>query len=258
MVNIPSNSIQYGFLLDGLGSHTSRTMMLSELRLLLSACPRPTDIDGFRSSVLEENILLKQTGSTRKESFRRLREMYGLSEDLLIFRALRDLWDQETDAHSMLALLCANARDPVLRVTAETILSAHAGESVTAQMISNTVANHFPGRLNPTTLANIGRHAASTWTQSGHLAGRTNKVRVSAKCHPTSLAFALLLGYLCGERGDGLFNSFWARLLDDPLHILREQAIQASQQGWLEYRYAGNVTEISFRYLTRKGSIERN
>jgi len=30
------------------------------------------------------------------------------------------------------------------------------------------------------------------------------------------LAFSLFLSYLVGERGDGLFNSFWSSLLDNP------------------------------------------
>ena len=72
------------------------------------------------------------------------------------------------------------------------------------------------------------------------------------------LAYALFLGHLCGERGDGLFNSFWTQLLDNPQHVLRGQAVQASQQGWLEYRNVGNVTEISFHYLMRKETIGRN
>jgi hypothetical protein len=175
-----------------------------------------------------------------------------LSEDLLIFRALRDLWEEDIEAQPILALLCANARDPILRVTAETILSTQPGESINAQMIADTVAAHFPGRLNPMTLSSLSRHVASTWTQSDHLTGRNNKLRVRPKCYPASLAYALFLGYLCGERGDRLINSYWAQVLDNPQHILREQAIQASQKGLLEYRYAGNVTEISFRYLMRR------
>ena len=137
----------------------------------------------------------------------------------------------------------------MLRATAEVILATPPGTSVTAQMISKSVDEQFPGRLNATTLANIGRHAASSWTQTGHLQRRTNKVRSKAQSHPTSLAYALFLGYLCGERGEALFYTIWAQLLDAPLHTLREQAILASRQGWLEYRHAGDVTEISFRYL---------
>ena len=144
----------------------------------------------------------------------------------------------------------------MLRATAEVVLATPPGALVTAQTISKSVEEQFPGRLNATTLANIGRHAASSWTQTGHLQGRTNKVRSQAQSHPTSLAYALLLGYLCGERGEALFHVLWAQLLDTPVHPLREQAVLASQQGWLEYRHAGDVTDISFHHLMREGSHE--
>ena len=254
--SIPETASSYGFIIDGFGAHGSRTIMLKELRLLLTACPRTTDMEGFRSAILHENVLLKHTESTRKESFRRLRELYGLNPDLLLFRALRTLWDQTPEAQSLLALLCATARDPMLRATAEVVLTAPLESLVTAQMISQSIDEQFPGRLNPTTLANIGRHAASSWTQTGHLLGRTNKVRSRAKDHPTSVAYALLLGYLCDVRGEALLHTLWARLLDAPIHILREQAILASQQGWLEYRHAGEVTEISFHYLLSEERYE--
>jgi len=247
--SIPKTAISYGFIIDGLGAHSGRTIMLKELRLLLTACPPITSMKGFRSAILSENVLLKHTESTRKESFRRLRELYGLNPDLLLFRALRTLWDQTPEAQPLLALLCATARDPMLRATAEVVLTASLESLVTAQMVSQSIDEQFPGRLNPTTLAGIGRHAASSWTQTGHLLGRTNKVRARAKSHPTSVAYALLLGYLCDVRGEALFHTLWARLLDAQIHILREQAIRASQQGWLEYRHAGEVTEISFHYL---------
>ena len=230
--------------------------MLKELRLLLAACPSTMDMDGYRSAILDANVLLKRTEATRKESFRRLRELYGLDPGLLLFRALRTLWDQAEEAQPLLALLCSIARDPMLRATAEVVLATPPGALVTAQMISKSVEEQFPGRLNATTLANIGRHAASSWTQTGHLRGRTSKVRSRAQSHPTSLTYALFLGYLCGERGEGLFHTLWARLLDTPFHALREQAILASQQGWLEYRHWGDVTDITFRYLLSEGRHE--
>jgi hypothetical protein len=253
---IPETTALYGFVLDGLGAHGSRTIMLKELKLLLAACSPTTDIEGYRSAILIDNVLLKQTESTRKESFRRLRELYGLNPECLLFRALRTLWDQGSEAKPLLAFLCATARDPMLRASAGVVLNTPLESLVTAQMISQSIDDQFPDRLNPTSLANIGRHAASSWTQSGHLQGRTKKMRSRAQSHPTSVAYALLLGYLCGERGEALFHTLWAQLLDAPLHTLREQAILASQQGWLEYRHAGDVTEVSFRYLLNEESHE--
>ena len=226
--------------------------MLRELTLLLAACSPNSEFADYESAIMGDNVLLKKTDATRRESVRRLRELYSLDRELVLFRSLRDLWDYDHQAQPMLALLSATARDPLLRATVPVVLQAAPGELVTAHMISETVGKAFPSRVNRTTLASIGRHTASSWTQSGHLQGRTNKVRVKAQCHPTSVAYALLLGYLCGSRGAALFQTPWAQLLDAPPHTLHEQAFLASQRGWLEYRHAGTVTEIGFSYLLRK------
>ncbi|MCC6192473.1 MAG: hypothetical protein IT318_25885 [Anaerolineales bacterium] len=248
---ISNGAQQFGFISDTIGVHTSRTLMLAELRLLLAACPPAASFDQYQAAILDDNVLLKRTVSTRRESVRRLRELYALDPSVLLFRALRDLWPDDSEAQPLLALLCALARDPTLRGTTELILSVPAGEIVTPQMISAAAGQSFPERFNAMTLANIGRHAASTWQQSGHLQGRAKKVRSQAASQPASVAFALLLGFLGGGRGDGLFQTVWARLLDAPEHRLRSQAAVAAHRGYLEYRHAGGVTEISFHYLLR-------
>jgi len=223
--------------------------MLQELTLLLAKCPADSDFSVYKSAILKDNVLLKRTDTTRRESVRRLRELYSLDKNLVLFRSLRNLWEFNQQAQPMLAFLCAIARDPMLRATASVICAASPGDTVTAEMISHTIGEQYPSRFNKTTLANIGRHAASSWAQSGHLQGRTNKIRRQAPSYPVSVTYALLLGYLCGQRGEALFNTGWAQLLDASPALLHEQAFQAARQGWLEYRHAGAVTEIGFSYL---------
>ena len=48
------------------GTHTSRTMMLAELSELLSALPATSTREDYADAIIEENILGKQTASTRK------------------------------------------------------------------------------------------------------------------------------------------------------------------------------------------------
>lgn len=248
---LPLPALAYGFVNATVGTHGSRTIMLNELRLLLTACPRPTGYAAFRAAIVEENVLLKSTATTRRESFRRLRELYGLDETIPIFRGLRDLWDADAAAQPLLALFCALARDALFRGTLSVILATPPGKEVTPQMIEHAVQQSFPDRYNPTTLANVGRHAASSWQQSGHLQGRARKTRTAVGLSPGAVAYALWLGYLCGARGDTLFTTTWARLLDAPAHVLHAQAAAASKQGFLEYRHTGAITEITFRHLMR-------
>src|SRR6266567_3545986 len=114
---------EFGFIHEPVGAHSSRTMMLAELRLLLAACPQSASREEYRSAIIDENVLLKKTVATRKASFRWMRELYALDRKILLFRALRDLWDEDTQARPLLALLSAVARDPILKSTAERILS---------------------------------------------------------------------------------------------------------------------------------------
>src|SRR5215213_8304738 len=130
--------------------------MLRELRQLLATTPRDATYDDYRRAVVNDNVLGKRTMATRKESLRRLRELYGLSPEVPLFRALRELWVANPDAQPILAFLCASARDPILRASMEMVLQSPQGTQVTPQMIEEVTANAFPGRYNPTMLANIG------------------------------------------------------------------------------------------------------
>lgn len=223
--------------------------MLSELRTLLAACPEATSIGDFRAAIVDENVLGKRTITTRKESLRRLRELYGLTFDVTLFRVLRNIWVLDVEAQPLIALLCAAARDPILRATADVILDAPLGDRVTPQQIEAGVERAFRGRYNPTMLANIGRHAASSWQQSGHLEGRQMKTRTRTTSRPVATAYALLLGEFCGGAGEGLFTTFWMKLLDAPNEILHEQAFAASRLGLIDYRKSGGITQVGFGYL---------
>ncbi len=249
MIEIPEVAARLGFVKEPVGTHIARTLMLKELRGLLSACPASSGVEDYRAAVVQGNALLKATLSTRIQTFRRLRELYALDRAVVLFRVLRDLWDVDGQAQPLLAMLCTAARDPIVRVTADTVLTTPVGGEVTPGMLAVAVSRALPGRYNEGTLATIGRHCASSWQQSGHLKGRLVKTRTTAEIRASSVAYALLLGHLCGDRGDGLFATLWARLLDAPVHVVRDQAVVASQQGWLEYRHAGDVTDISFRHF---------
>ena len=251
-IQVPALSNEYGFVNEPVGAHSSRTMMLADLRLLLAACPQSSSLEEYRSAIVEENVLLKKTVATRKASFRWMRELYALDRKIHLFRALRDLWDDDIQAQPLLALLCAVARDPLLRSTAESILAIPIGETVTREMMMDAVNVGFPDRYSPKTLKSTGQNIISSWQQAGLLSGKLHKVRVMAQCRPASVAYALLLGYLSSARGEALFRTLWCRLLDAPAHVLHEQALAASQRGWIEYRHMGDVTEVGFRYLLRK------
>ena len=205
--------------------------------------------DDYRHAVLEDNVLGKGSSSSRQRSFRYLRELYGLDLRDASFSALRKLWRHDVEAQPLIALASSLMRDPALRGTAGPVLSAPVGAPVTAHELATAVNDAYPGSYSETIAHKIGRNAASTWTQSGHLAGRVTKVRRRAHPRPASVAYALFLASLQGREGELLFESLVVQAQDAPRRELKELAREASRRGWIDYRSVGNVTEIGFGYL---------
>jgi len=256
LTRVIDETTQFGFVTEGVSPHNSRTIMVADLRSLLAGVPNAETIEDYRQAIVQDNILLKPTVSSRLKVFRHLRELYALKPTTLIFRGLRDLWEDDAQAQPMLALLCASVRDHILKLSNSIILTTSEGTIVTPEIFSSLINETFPARYSNRSAESMGRNLASSWQQSGHLKGKLTKVRVRAESHSTSVAYALWLGWLEGVRGENLFETAWAQLLDTPKHILHEKAQLASQKGWMEYRHAGNVTEITFRHLMRK--VEEN
>lgn len=238
-----------GFVVEPLGTLTSRTIMLDELVQLLAACSSQATPAEYRAAVVDGNVLGKRTVSTRRGTYRFLRELYGLDLALPVFRGLRALWDVSTEARPILALLCAIAREPLLRSTADAVLATQFGAELTTAALVDRITEAFPGRYAPGVQQRIARNIASSWQQSGHLSGRLRKIRTRVTATPPATAYALLLGHLDGARGTALFSTLWARLLDASPSVLDTQAFTAAQRGWLDYRRIGDVADISFSAL---------
>ena len=87
------------------GPSTSQTIMVSSLQRLLAELPPDAPPSSYRTAVMEENVLGKQTVSGREWAFRQLRRFYALNPQSLLFRALRDLWEHGKADQPLLALL---------------------------------------------------------------------------------------------------------------------------------------------------------
>jgi hypothetical protein len=212
----------------------------------------------LRTAAMENNAFQKTSASGRYQTFRRLREFYVLDSNIPVFSALRSLWDLDKLAQPMLAFLCASARDPLIRASADYILSLPVGaKAIKADFIAH-LSNVFSGRYNADVVEHIARNMLSSWTQSGHLKGRTPKFRATAIARPASTAYALYLGYLSGLRGDALFETPWARILDHSQTELHEYTREASARGWITYRSAGGITDVEFSDMIRSGYKEEH
>lgn len=237
---------QMGFRFGDKGAHTSRTMMLAELTALLHECPAAAGRAEYAAAVVERNCLAKHTAATRKLSLQRISELYALDTAVPIFRLLRFFWDADERVRAQLALLAALARDPLLRATAPVVMAMQSGEEIARQRLTDALREAVEGRLNDEVLDKVVRNTASSWSQSGHLIGRSRKKRARVEPSPASTAFALVLGYLMGMRGQNLFETLFAKVLDREVSELTFLAMDAKRLGFLDIKSGGGLTIISF------------
>lgn len=235
-----------GFREGATSVHTSRTMMLSELSLLFEHVGANAKADEYLAAVVQQNILGKPTQTTRKRTALRLVELYALDRTRIVFRLLRHFWAADPSARPLLGYLAAAARDPLLRDTSPFVLAIPLNSAANASQVADHLNERYPARFKPTTLLSTAQNLASTWTQAGYLTGKVNKKRSSPAVTPVAAAFALILAYLCGMRGKLLLDTPWTRMLDRTPAQVADLAAEASKQGWLNFKGAGSVVEISF------------
>gem|GEM_PF-253440 len=235
-----------GFRTGSMSVHTSRTMMLEELGLVLDRVPQIARKGEYELAIVEQNVLGKPTRTTRQRSLRRLSELYALDPACLVFRFLRIYWNVDPAGRPMLAFLTAVARDPLLRGMTPFVLGVPIGEVVGPQEIGIHLGEKYPGRFQATTKHSTAKNLASSWTQAGYLQGKVRKVRVRPLVTPVVLTYAVTMGHLCGLRGKTLVHSPWTDLLDRKQAELLDLAFEASSRGWLNYKAAGGVVDITF------------
>lgn len=238
-----------GFRFGDKGTHTSRTMMLDELTAVLAVTQAAAGRKDYAAAIIEENALAKPTLSTRRLSNQRLGELYGLDVGVGVFRVMRRLWDADQSSRPLLALLCAMARDPLLAGTASTILSMGEGEEFPRLRARAALREAVGPRLNDAILDKVLRNAASSWTQSGHLEGRTFKKRRRVIPTPWTVAYALYLGRAVGFRGADLFSNSWMGVLDASPTDARTQAQEAKRLGLIDLSTSGDIVEIGLDRL---------
>lgn len=229
--------------------------MLDEFTKLLDAVPLKGTSDDYYHATVEENVTEKKTVSTRRNTIQRLRELYGVNPAITLFRIMRRFWDVDPAGRQLLAMLCAMARDPLLRVTASVVLPLKSGEELSRQELIQVIQRVGGERWNDATVDKVARNTSSSWTQSGHLAGRVRKIRQRIKPTPIVVAYALVLGYLEGVRGDQLFRTLWTKCLDATPGELVQLAKDAKRFGVLDLKQAGDVVEVGFSSLLTREEI---
>jgi hypothetical protein len=233
-------------------------MMLAELTDLIAHVSDPhASQECYRRAIEEENCLGKRSHMTRSLTYKHLAHLYSLDPDVILFRALRYFWSRDADGRPLLALLCAYARDPLLRASASLVLRTQHGDLIGRQEMETHMEKSFGSRFSSVTLTSTSQNVLASWVKSGHLVGVQTKKRAQAKATSGAVCYALFLGYLTGERGPSLFETAYARLLDCPVPVVMEQAAGASRRGWLVFKRVADIVEVLFPQLISEHDKER-
>ena len=241
--------IDVGFRFGSVGTHSSRTLMLSDLASVFDRSTSETDREGYKRCVIEDNCLGKPTSSTRRLSFQRLSELYSFDPRVSIFRLLRRLWTLDAGSQPHLAMLVALARDPLLRASMPAVVNLKVGEEFRRAEAEGALRTVTDGRLNDNILAKVVRNCASSWAQSGHLKGRTFKVRQRIRPHYVGVSMALAISYVAGFRGESLFNSPWMQVLDIEPAVARSLTLEAKRAGLLDVRVSDKIVDLQLDRL---------
>lgn len=233
------------------GPHAARTMMLDDLRALMSHTPGGASRADYVVAIVAENVLGKATKKARELALRHLGTLYGLDGVNPIFRAMRQLWPSDPSAQPMLALLVALARDPLLRASQAFILTQPPGALIVREDVEASLNSLFPERFSPASLKSFAQNVAGTWTSAGVLVGHRRKLKSAPVVTPEVVAMALLLGHLQGRSGQRLFTSEWTSVLGGSPSELLALTNSAFHRGLLVFLNAGGVKEVRFPgYLT--------
>jgi len=236
-----------GFYLEGRSTHNSRTIMLNELQTLLQYVDQTSiQKEKLLYAIIEENCLGKRSRITRKISAEHLVDLYSLDPNIAIYKALLYFWQRDMQGHPLLALLCAYCRDYVLNLVAPFILQIPQETVISKKPIEEFLNKKKPGTFTQATLESTVRNVVASLTKTGHIKGRSHKLRSCATATPGSVSYSLFLGHLKGERGQSLFNTEYAKLLDCSAERMIELAEAASRSGWIVFRHIDNIFEVKF------------
>ncbi|GLK19041.1 hypothetical protein [Herbiconiux flava] len=234
------------FTLGMLRTTASHTIGIPHLVELLREVPPDASADEYREAVIDDNVLARPTQAGRQRSFRHIRELYLLDPARPEFAALRHFWDIDPPSRPLLAGQLAFTRDELLRASFTAIADLPAGSIVTSSDFTAAVSALFGDEMSESTLGKTGRNTGACWTQTGHLVGRSKKVRTGVQARPAAIAYAAYLGHLAGGRGLGVLDSPWSRILGIAPNCSLDALRNAHTQGLLDLLVAGNVVDVSF------------
>ena len=232
--------------------HTARTLMFEELSKVMDFS---IEKDNYHES-MAYNVFGKKSGDGIKKTTNFLSQLYSFDISNTPFKILKYFW-QNTDENEkpIIALLFAIQQDYLLTESISVVTESKLLEKVEIEKIEANIEKYHPNRFTKNTLRSVAQNIASSWKQAGFITGKVKNIRTQPEVSYNCVAFAFIMAYLNGLRGDFIVSSKWVKALCLNENQLRELAIEASKRGLIQYQFSGNVTSITCNELFKKLEI---
>jgi len=223
--------------------HTSRTMMFAELSQVMNHGVEGGDFN----EILNSNVSNKLSNTNLIKTNQYLKQLYGFNNEDLLFRCFKHYWTLvDNKKKNIITLLFALSNDFLLKESIDIVINTKVGEKVAIEKFDENIEKYHQGKYSDNTRRSAAQNVASSWKQAGYIQGKVKNIRVQPIHDYYTVAFALLLSYLHGDRGDYILLSKWIKALSLNTEELRDLIKEAAKRDLLQYQYGGNVTVISF------------
>ena len=232
--------------------HTARTIMFLELEKVMNFS---LEKDNYLES-MQNNVFGKKSQDGIKQTSTFLSKLYGFDSTSNKFKAFKYFWSiSEEQEKPILTFILALNNDYLLQESILIVSTSKIGEKVEIENLEKNIENFYPNRYTKNTLRSVAQNIASSWKQAGFITGKVKNIRTEPEVTYRIVAFAMLLAFIDGLRGDFIFQNNCILSLCISEHKIRELAIEASKRTFMQYQYAGSVTSISFDSLLNKIGI---
>ena len=206
---------------------------------------------------LENNVTGKKSADGMKQTARFLKIIYGFDKTNAAFKIFKHFWlSIDLKEKELITFLFALNNDYLLSESISVIVNTKIGEKTTVESFEENIEKYYPNKYSTITRHSIGKNLASSWKQIGFITGKVKNTRSQPEISYNLVAFAFIMAYLNGLRGDFIISSKWVKALCLNENQLREFAIEASKRGLVHYQFSGNVTAITCNELFNKLAID--
>ena len=233
--------------------HTARTMMFLELSKIMDHSGK----DNGYMDALQENVANKKTSSNRNNTNARLKNLYSFEVEHIPFKLFKYFWQIAPEHEKpVICFLYALGNDFLLRESSPIVMNTKLGDKVSIDHLDENIEALHPNSYSENTRRSAAQNIASSWKQAGFITGKVKNIRTQPEISHIAVAFAFVLAYCDGQRGDFIISSKWAKSLGLGDQQLRSLAFEAARRDLLQYQFAGSVTSISFNNLFKNLGID--